>query len=181
MRRPNPLSPQPLTLPPATKGQTLAGYLRSNLPTLERCAEAGIRQAEIRAALAQLGFSRISAPTFWKELWRARHWVKTRRPSVDKEKQTDAPHPVPLVPPAVPPSPTRRRARRAQLEIKGGFQEETATAASDAVSSENPGATDDLSHEGMFTDQARARRKADIDRFFSDEAPILNHITRNRK
>ena len=72
-------------LPARTVNQTLAGYLRIHLPLLQRCADAGIPQVEIRARLERVGFPAISAQTYWKELWRARRWAKSRSVSADPD------------------------------------------------------------------------------------------------
>jgi hypothetical protein len=52
-----------LKLPTRTDNQTIASYLRMYLPLLQRCADAAIPQAEIRARLVRPELPRISAQT----------------------------------------------------------------------------------------------------------------------
>ena len=156
-----------MKLPARTANQTLAGYLRSHLRTLQRFADAGVPQAEIRARLERAGFDRISAQTYWKEIWRARAWA--RRQSA-----------LPATRPASDPNAPALTARAPQgAEGNSGLQEVAGRAA--PQSGPPSQGTDESIPSGLFTPRARARRKAEVDQFFNEADPALRILQRSRK
>jgi hypothetical protein len=75
----------------------------------------------------------------------------------------------------------RRSAARRQHEVEGGLQEERPLDA-DAVATTGDRHDDgDASPEGLFTPKARARRRAEVDQFFSEPDSLLNTLTRSKR
>jgi len=172
-------------LPSRTANQTLAGYLRMHLQLLQRYADAGIPQVEIRARIERLGFPPISKQTYWKQLWRARRWATSKAAAAASDTAAAASEAIApaRAGSAEPIAREGRPAARRQHEAEGGLQEKRPLDA-DAVAligDRHDDSDSDASSEGLFTPKARARRRAEVDQFFAEPDSLLNTITRSKR